>query len=188
MPVCLPSDQVLASEIAPSWPVLTNVDWCWLMLGSRRYLSTLREGGAATPCYHGPTLQLLLPSLINDADDDILDDDDVKTFLWEAWWLAGEIGRPEGPLHPTLVALVLYIQTALVLHIQTALVLYIHTALVHWGALALGGGLLPATTLNPPSFTLRHTVGSNNLMLTLKFKEELNFYSKLHQKYKLKQQ
>ena len=142
------------------------------MLGSRRYLSTLREGGAATPCYHGPTLQLLLPSLINDADDDILDDDDVKTFLWEAWWLAGEIGRPEGPLHPTLVALVLYMQTAL----------------VQWGALALGGGLLPATTLNPPSFTLRHTVGSNNLMLTLKFKEELNFYSKLHQKYKFKQQ
>ena len=171
-PVCLPSDQVLASEIAPSWPVLTDVDQCWLMLGSRRYLSTLREGGAATPCYHGPTLQLLLPSLINDADDDILDDDDVKTFLWEAWWLAGEIGRPEGPLHPTLVALVLYITTAL----------------VQWGALALGGGLLPATTLNPPSFTLRHTVGSNNLMLTLKFKQELSFYSKLHPKYKFKEQ
>ena len=67
---------------------------------------------------------------------------------------------------------------------RLALVLYIQTASVQCPALG-------ATTLNPPSFTLPDTVGSNNLMLRLKFKEELHLlYMRhiKHQKPEFKQQ
>ena len=73
---------------------------------------------------------------------------------------------------------------------RLALVLYIQTASVQWRALG-GESLVAATTLNPPSFTLPDTVGSNNLMLRLKFKEELHLlYMRhiKHQKPEFKQQ